>query len=605
MGWGERYRFQVDNTLNGNALTHYSVITPAIDTAALIAAGRMQALGQDIRFTDEDGVTLIPHVIELGINTANTRIWVKIPLILANTTKYVYMYFNNPLAADVSNGRLALDEWEDWEPYALGAVAVPSDNWNADKEATNPVLPIGIGETICSWASVLLDAGVYHMYYTRAAGGNYRIDHATSADGVAWVKDVANNPVLSVGGGGAWDANGIWSPVVWKENSTWYMLYTGKNAAGESQIGLARSIDGLVWIKEPLNPVLSGTVAWEMNAGLSLIESSGIIKVGNTYYNWYCNWATPTRRTGLATSIDLINWVKDGANPIFGGVGPNPFYKDSYYYLFIASIPNRLELWRCEAPEFHVADRECQRWNLYIGGGGAWDASFIETPCVLTTDVTRRTVPTGNQLYLYYGGQNAAAEWQVGLVRTNIVNIGHFHSFWQPSAGTTVVNAPTWQGTRGIQQLGVQTLDTRVGYEFIGRKITGVLGTWRRRDAGAGGVDIYFESDGNLRAVIGMDGGGLFHYWDGVFHNTAVAWAAGTWYLMEIEFNTGTGLFNFVVRDVNWVEIVRVNNIAFNGAPPYINRFIIWTEPPFAGNAYADNVRGRKFSVPEPVVTIA
>ena len=44
-----------------------------------------------------------------------------------------------------------------------------------------------------------------------------QIGHATSTDGVNWVKDPVN-PVLPKGNGSDWDCDGTWDPFVLREN---------------------------------------------------------------------------------------------------------------------------------------------------------------------------------------------------------------------------------------------------------------------------------------------------------------------------------------------------------------------------------------------------
>ncbi len=56
----------------------------------------------DLRFTDEDGVTLLDHFIEdYDVNT-EAVVWVRIPTLTAQTNKEIFMYFGNASASDVS-----------------------------------------------------------------------------------------------------------------------------------------------------------------------------------------------------------------------------------------------------------------------------------------------------------------------------------------------------------------------------------------------------------------------------------------------------------------------------------------------------------------------
>jgi len=81
-----------------------------MDTASLITSGKMRENCEDIRFTDSDGVTLISYWIESGVNSSNTRIWVKVPSIPAKSRKTIYVYYGNPDAASESDMTEVLEE---------------------------------------------------------------------------------------------------------------------------------------------------------------------------------------------------------------------------------------------------------------------------------------------------------------------------------------------------------------------------------------------------------------------------------------------------------------------------------------------------------------
>jgi hypothetical protein len=100
-GWSYRRPVTITNT-QANDLTDYQVLV-TVDTASLIAAGKMKDDGGDIRFTDSDGTTLLPYWVEGPINASNTKIWVKVPQIPANGTKTIYLYYGNPTAQSESN----------------------------------------------------------------------------------------------------------------------------------------------------------------------------------------------------------------------------------------------------------------------------------------------------------------------------------------------------------------------------------------------------------------------------------------------------------------------------------------------------------------------
>ncbi|MEM5815256.1 MAG: DUF2341 domain-containing protein, partial [Candidatus Aenigmatarchaeota archaeon] len=112
--WQYRRPITINNTLNSNTLTDYQVLV-TLDTQALISAGKMRSDCGDIRFTDSDGITLLNYWLESGCNSANTKIWVKIPSIPANSNKTIYLYYGNPYATSTSNGDDTFIFFDDFE----------------------------------------------------------------------------------------------------------------------------------------------------------------------------------------------------------------------------------------------------------------------------------------------------------------------------------------------------------------------------------------------------------------------------------------------------------------------------------------------------------
>jgi hypothetical protein len=108
-GWSYRRPITINNTKNSNTLSNYQVLV-TLDTASLISAGKMRSDCGDIRFTDSDAQTLLSYWIESGCNSANTKIWVKVPSIPASSTKTIYVYYGNPNATSLSNAENTFTE---------------------------------------------------------------------------------------------------------------------------------------------------------------------------------------------------------------------------------------------------------------------------------------------------------------------------------------------------------------------------------------------------------------------------------------------------------------------------------------------------------------
>jgi hypothetical protein len=128
----------INSTLTYNAtltndLNDYQVLI-TIDTASLISQGKLKADCSDIRFLDSDDKTLLNYWIESDCNTANTKIWVKVPFIPASSTKTIYVYYGNSQATSLSNGASTFEFFESFESGTTGWSVVKY--WDNDGSST-------------------------------------------------------------------------------------------------------------------------------------------------------------------------------------------------------------------------------------------------------------------------------------------------------------------------------------------------------------------------------------------------------------------------------------------------------------------------------------
>ncbi|MEJ5263062.1 MAG: hypothetical protein WHT45_10305 [Ignavibacterium sp.] len=215
------------------------------------------------------------------------------PVIMYDENKYKMWYYS-----DAGNAR----------KYVLYAESSDGINW---VKHPNPVLVPGNSGSWDSWAvhpgSIIKENGIYKMYYSGWADqyGEWYIGLATSTDGINWSKKP--NPVLYPGSD--WEYQ-IASSYVIKINNLYYLYYTGRNMPFY-KIGLAISNDGINFTKYSNNPILSNEMAWE---GLGVLYPT-IFRENNLYKMIYMN--AQGTGFGLAQSIDGINWTKDPQNPFF------------------------------------------------------------------------------------------------------------------------------------------------------------------------------------------------------------------------------------------------------------------------------------------------
>lgn len=106
---------------------------------------------------------------------------------------------------------------------------------------------------------IRVGAGYYMFYLGMDRARRQRLGVAMSLDGVTWHK-LLQNPILEPGDYGSFDANGLGEPAVWIARGYYWMLYTGRDSGEMRRLGLARSIDGVHWEKQPL--IIAGDQPW-------------------------------------------------------------------------------------------------------------------------------------------------------------------------------------------------------------------------------------------------------------------------------------------------------------------------------------------------------
>jgi chitodextrinase len=75
----------------------------------------------DLRFIDEDGVTSIPYWIESYVPSTSATIWVRVPYVASTGSDTIYMYYGNPTATSLSDGRATFELLDDFESgYGTG-----------------------------------------------------------------------------------------------------------------------------------------------------------------------------------------------------------------------------------------------------------------------------------------------------------------------------------------------------------------------------------------------------------------------------------------------------------------------------------------------------
>lgn len=118
--WKYYKQVNLDNSGNPETLTDYSVLL-IMNTSELIAQGKMNADGSDLRFTtnfaDNLSYWIEPGIQnEFGMNDTATHLWIKAPTITGASTTALYIFYGNPAAtaaSNISNAFLFGDDFND------------------------------------------------------------------------------------------------------------------------------------------------------------------------------------------------------------------------------------------------------------------------------------------------------------------------------------------------------------------------------------------------------------------------------------------------------------------------------------------------------------
>lgn len=154
-------------------------------------------------------------------------------------------------------------------------------------------------------------AAPYRMYYSGQGAVFGGIGYATSTDGMTWVKHTGTAspadppvPVVEHGRGGSADSFSAGDPWVMKEGVTYKMWYTADDS-NQKRIAYATSVDGVVWQKggavvNPGSPAIMKDDAF----------APTVWKDGTTYRMMFGGFNASGSQTKLvnATSSDGISW---------------------------------------------------------------------------------------------------------------------------------------------------------------------------------------------------------------------------------------------------------------------------------------------------------
>ncbi len=301
----------------------------------------------------------------------------------------------------------------------MGAIESPYSShmitsyWNWWEWPESPAFMPGVNGTYDDVSimapDVLFYEDQYHMWYSGYDGERMRICHATSTDGLDWVRDTAN-PILT-SDPDSWMSNGITLPRVLIVDGVFHMWFLTNDRTGH-----ATSTDGIDWLFTD-GPVLDVTLGdWDSD----MAAISDVIYRDSLFHAWYTGSNNGMQNIGYATSSDGIEWVKDvDNNPVFGpsddGWDSGMFYASSvvynggYFYMWYSAKENTegsrigraYSLNGINWTRVNVAEPE-----IGYGDAGSWNAAASFYPNVL--------IHQGEYEMWFNGAPTVDSGWRVG-----------------------------------------------------------------------------------------------------------------------------------------------------------------------------------------------
>ncbi|QDU78537.1 hypothetical protein Pla110_02410 [Polystyrenella longa] len=163
--------------------------------------------------------------------------------------------------------------------------------------------------------TILKEGDQYRMWYTDVSADPWCIRAAESHDGRAW--DVHPKPVLEVSA--KWEKSRLFYPCVMQTEGVYLMWYGSywSDRPQTTAIGMAASVDGYTWFRNPDNPVLrpDSTRSWESHYTTS---QSVIRDADGRFRIWYAS----RRQPPFVNKYFAINTAKwSGPEPLKSNSG--------------------------------------------------------------------------------------------------------------------------------------------------------------------------------------------------------------------------------------------------------------------------------------------
>ena len=259
----------------------------------------------------------------------------------------------------------------DLAPISLGFYVEPAIPALVDGPAArSAVLGTGSGwDAAGAWApSVVVTNGVFRLYYASSAA-TANIGLAASPDGLAFTRSGSNPIVGPAVSAAPCHADGAGSPHVFRDGSSWRMIYRGTNGT-DVHLCMATSTDGVAWTPAvgtgPFGAVLvAATTTAQGFDTVSVTDATVLVSTAGVWSMVYSGKGIgeltpenpgpdPLLGIGLARSTDSgLSWTRVAGDRAFGSLaiasplGPDTTEWDAYGFFHASVLPigNAYRIW--------------------------------------------------------------------------------------------------------------------------------------------------------------------------------------------------------------------------------------------------------------------
>lgn len=209
------------------------------------------------------------------------------------------------------------------------------------------------------------------------------------------------------------------------------------------------------------DPVLSRGKKGEWDS-VDLLNPS-VVKIDNTYYNYYSGYDGSVWKTGLATSHDGVNWTKHESNPVLD-LSENGFdtqyiaangaaveFNGKVYYYYQAMDDNGVTQIGLATSDDGVSFTKKEVPVLSLGESGTWDALAVADPYVINHE---------GYLIMYYLGMNELGIQRLGVAKsTDGIN-------WEKSVANPILDVGS-KGSFDMNGLGEPSVIYNAPYFYM------------------------------------------------------------------------------------------------------------------------------------------